>query len=64
MKTFLIRTASAIVYVLLFVGTMFSGLLMGNVRVGVLLFADFLLLVTVGCSYEFLRLVWQQGARP
>ena len=64
MKTFLIRTASAIVYVLLFVGTMFSGLLMGNVRVGVLLFAAFLLLVTVGCSYEFLRLVWQQGARP
>ena len=64
MKTFWIRTASATVYVMLFLGSMFSGVLLGNAKVGMLIFGAFLLFVTVGCSFEFLRLVGQQGARP
>lgn len=64
MKTFWIRTASAVVYVLLFLGSMFSGVLLGNGRAGMLLFGAFLLFVAVGCSFEFLRMVRQQGARP
>ena len=55
MKTFWIRTVSAIVYVILFLGTMFSGVFTGNLQVGVLIFGAFLLFVTVGCSFEFLR---------
>ena len=64
MKTFWIRTASAVVYALLFLGTLFSGRLTGNTLLGSLLFAAFLLFVTVGCSYEFFRMVGMQGARP
>ena len=64
MKTFWIRTISAVVYVLLFVGSMFSGTLLGNDRAGMLIFGAFLLFVTIGCSYEFLRMVSQQGAQP
>lgn len=64
MKNFWIRTASAAVYVLLFLGSMFSGVLLGDMRVGMLLFGAFLLFVTVGCSFEFLRMVRLQGARP
>lgn len=64
MKTFRIRTASAVVYVLLFLGSMFSGVLTGNTRLGMLIFGAFLLFVTVGCSFEFLRMVTLQGARP
>ena len=47
MKTFWIRTVSAIVYVILFLGTMFSGVFTGNLQVGVLIFGAFLLFVTV-----------------
>ena len=64
MKTFWIRTASAVVYVLLFLGSMFSGVLLGNEKAGMLIFGAFLLFVTVGCSFEFLRMVRLQGARP
>ena len=64
MKTFWIRTASAAVYVLLFLGTLYSGRLTGNATLGHLLFTAFLLFVAVGCTYEFFRMVEQQGARP
>lgn len=64
MKTFWIRTASAAVYVLLFLGTLLSGRLLGNPKLGLLLFGAFLLFVTVGCTFEFFRMVEQQGARP
>ncbi|MBP3762698.1 MAG: phosphatidate cytidylyltransferase [Bacteroidales bacterium] len=64
MKTFWIRTASAAVYVLLFLGTLYSGRLTGNALLGQLLFGAFLLFVTVGCTYEFFRMVKQQGAVP
>lgn len=64
MKTFWIRTASAVVYVLLFMGTLFSGILLKNHELGLVLFGSFLLFVTVGCTYEFFRMVAQQGAKP
>ncbi len=64
MKTFWIRTASAAVYVLLFLGTLYSGRLTGNALLGQMIFGAFLLFVTVGCTYEFFRMVRQQGAAP
>ena len=64
MKTFWIRTASAVVYVLLFVGSMFSGVLLGNPKAGMFIFGAFLLFVTTGSSLEFMRMVRLQGARP
>ncbi len=64
MKTFLIRTASAVVFVLLFLGTLFSGRLLNDFQAGMLIFAAFLLFVTVGCTLEFFRMVKKQGAAP
>ena len=64
MKTFWIRTASAVVYALLFLGTLLSGRLLGNPQVGLVLFGAFLLFVNVGCTFEFFRMVKTQGARP
>ena len=64
MKTFWIRTASATVYALLFLGTLLSGRLLGNPRLGNILFGAFLLFVTVGCSFEFFRMVSKQDAVP
>ena len=64
MKTFWIRTASAAVYVLLFLGTLYSGRLTGNALLGQVLFGAFLLFVAVGCTFEFFRMVEQQGAKP
>lgn len=64
MKTFWIRTASAVVYALLFLGTLLSGRLLGNPQVGLVLFGAFLLFVNAGCTFEFFRMVKTQGARP
>lgn len=64
MKTFWIRTASATVYAVLFLGTLLSGRLLNNPQLGLVLFGAFLLFVTVGCSFEFFRMVGLQGARP
>ena len=64
MKTFWIRTASAVVYVLLFMGTLFSGVLLRDHELGIVIFGAFLLFVTVGCTYEFFRMVARQGAKP
>lgn len=64
MKTFWIRTASAVVYAVLFLGTLLSGRLLGNPQVGIVLFGAFLLFVTAGCSFEFFRMVAKQGAAP
>ena len=64
MKTFWIRTASATVYAILFLGTLLSGRLLNNPKLGLVIFGAFLLFVTVGCSYEFYRMVARQGARP
>lgn len=64
MKTFWIRTASAVVYALLFLGTLLSGRLLGNPHLGLVLFGAFLLFVNAGCTFEFFRMVKTQGARP
>lgn len=64
MKTFWIRTASATVYAALFLGTLFSGRLLNNPKLGLVIFGVFLLFVTVGCTFEFFRMVDKQGARP
>lgn len=64
MKTFWVRTASAVVYALLFLGTLLSGRLLGNPQLGLVLFGAFLLFVNAGCTFEFFRMVKTQGARP
>ena len=64
MKPFLTRTISAVVYVILFLGTLLSGRLLHHPRLGLVLFGLFLLFVTVGCTFEFFRLVERQGAKP
>lgn len=64
MKKFWIRTASAVAYVALFVGTMYSGVLLNNDLAGRLIFMAFLLFVAVGCTFEYFRMVKKLGAKP
>ena len=64
MKNFWTRTVSAIVYVLLFLGCIYSGDLIGNQAVGGLILTAFLLFVACGCTFEFFRIVGKQGATP
>ncbi len=64
MKTFWIRTASAVVYAILFLGTLLSGYLFNNFHLGRILFGAFLLFVSMGCTFEFFRIVKHQGAKP
>ena len=64
MKTFWIRTASAAVYAALFLGSIYSGRLLDYPVLGQFIFAAFALFVTLGCTYEFYKLVGVQGAKP
>ena len=64
MKKFWIRTASSVVYVALFLGTMFSGILLKNENAGRLIFLAFLLFVACGCTFEFYRMAKIKGAKP
>ena len=64
MKTFWIRTASATVYAVLFLGSIYSSRLLDNDLVGSIILAAFALFVTIGCTFEFYRLVGKQGATP
>lgn len=64
MKKFLIRTASATVYAVLFIGSMLSGRLLDNPVAGHLILMAFLLFVALGCTFEFYRMVKGQGSRP
>lgn len=64
MKKFLIRTASAAVYAVLFIGSICCGRLTGNVRLGDLVLMAFLLFVALGCTFEFYRMVKRQGSSP
>ena len=64
MKNFWIRTVSATVYALLFIGTLLSGILLNNNVLGIIIFGAFLMFVNVGCTFEFFRLVGVQGAQP
>lgn len=64
MKNFWVRAASAVVYVALFLGCIYSGELTGNKLLGGVILAAFLLFVACGCTFEFFRIVKQQGATP
>ena len=64
MKNFWVRAASAVVYVALFLGCIYSGDLLGNKLAGAIIFAAFLLFVACGCTFEFFRIVALQGATP
>lgn len=63
MKTFWIRTASATVYALLFLGSIYSGRVVGELW-GIIILSAFALFVAVGCTFEYYRIVEKQGARP
>lgn len=63
MKNFWIRTASATVYAVLFVGSILSSRWLGDFY-GTLILAAFLLFVALGSTFEFFRLVRMQGAKP
>lgn len=63
MKTFWIRTASATVYALLFLGSIYSGRLVGKLW-GTVILSAFALFVAVGCAFEYYRMAEKQGARP
>lgn len=64
MKNFWVRAASAVVYVALFLGSIYSGKLLGNPTLGSIIFTAFLLFVACGCTFEFFRIVSKQGATP
>lgn len=64
MKKFWIRTASSVVYVALFLGTMLSGVILKNELAGTLIFLAFLLFVAYGCTFEFYRIAKMKGAKP
>lgn len=64
MKTFWIRTASATVYALLFIGSIYSGRLIGNHRVGIIILTAFALFVALGCAFEYYRIAEMQANKP
>lgn len=64
MKNFWVRAASAVVYVALFIGCIYSGTLLKNPMAGHVIFAAFLMFVACGCTFEFFRIVSKQGATP
>lgn len=64
MNKFLTRTLSATVYAVLFLGSIYSGKLLGNGIAGRIILAAFLLFVAVGCTFEFFRMVGCQGSKP
>ena len=64
MKTFWIRTASATVYALLFLGSIYSGRLLGNSKVGIAILTGFALFVSLGCAFEYFRIAKQQDNHP
>ena len=64
MKNFWTRAASAVVYVVLFLGCIYSGALLKNQQLGGIILTAFLLFVACGCTFEFFRIVGKQGATP
>ena len=64
MKTFWIRTASATVYALLFLGSIYSGRLLGNPKLGVVILTAFALFVAMGCAFEYYRIAKSQNYHP
>ena len=63
MKTFWIRTASATVYALLFVGSIYSGRMIGNRNWGIVILTAFALFVALGCSFEYYRIAKMHNHR-
>lgn len=64
MKKFWTRTASAAVYATLFIGSIYSGKIIGDNVAGLYILLAFLLFVTIGCTFEFFRMVGLQNAKP
>lgn len=63
MKTFWIRTASATVYALLFLGSIYSGRVVGQTW-GHIILSLFALFVALGCTFEYFRIAEKQGSHP
>lgn len=63
MKTFWIRTASATVYALLFLGSIYSGRMVGETW-GTVILSAFALFVALGCTFEYYRIAEKHGAHP
>ena len=64
MKKFWIRTASATVYALLFIGSIYSGRLTGSDTIGIIILTAFALFVTLGCTFEYFRIAEMQNNKP
>ena len=64
MKNFWVRAVSAVVYVALFLFCIYSGALTGSKLWGGVILTAFLLFVACGSTFEFFRIVKQQGATP
>ena len=57
MKNFWVRTASATVYAILFLGSIYSGRLLGNAVAGTVILTAFALFVAIGCWFGYDGLV-------
>ena len=64
MKNFWTRTISAVVYVVLFLGSLYCYKLPEFDTIGRYIFFAFLTFVACGCTFEFFRIVGQQDATP
>ncbi|MBQ9864121.1 MAG: phosphatidate cytidylyltransferase [Bacteroidales bacterium] len=64
MKTFWIRTASATVYALLFVGSIYSGRMIGSQDWGIVILTAFALFVALGCTFEYYRIATMHNHQP
>ncbi|MCQ2273283.1 MAG: phosphatidate cytidylyltransferase [Bacteroidales bacterium] len=64
MKTFWIRTASALVYAVLFLGSIFMGRITGNNELGIIVLAFFGAFVASGCAIEYYRIAELGGNHP
>lgn len=64
MKNFWVRTASSVVYVILFVGAIYAAKLLHNELLGGLILTAFLLFVTIGGTFEFYRMMRLKGVEP
>ena len=64
MRTFWIRTASAAVYVALFLGAIYSGRLLHNNVLGGVILTAFALFVALGCAFEYYRMVQHMDFHP
>lgn len=64
MKTFWIRTASAVVYAALFLGAIFIGSITGNTNLGNIVLTLFGVFVASGCATEYYRIAELGGSHP